>query len=71
MLVNPSLTEGLPNILLEGMALGTPVIATAVGGVPELVALGVSGLLVPPSDPHALAEAMLETTENEAIGNPP
>lgn len=59
MLVNPSFTEGLPNVLLEAMALGIPVIATNVGGVPELVTHAVSGLLVQPDDAYALAEGML------------
>ncbi|MCB2231502.1 glycosyltransferase family 4 protein [bacterium] len=59
MLLNPSLSEGLPNIVLEGMALRVPVIATDVGGVPELIENGVSGVLTPPSDPAALAAAIL------------
>ena len=55
----PSYTEGLPNVVLEGLAAGLPVVATAVGGTPELVQDGVSGYLVPPGDPDALAERML------------
>jgi glycosyltransferase involved in cell wall biosynthesis len=46
------------------MAVGTPVIATAVGGVPELVQDGVSGLLVPPEDVDALAVAMLKLADD-------
>jgi len=57
--VNPSLTEGTPNIVLEAMALGTPVIATAVGGVPDLVQDGESGLLVPAGDSVAISHAVL------------
>ena len=56
--VLPSHEEGLPNALLEAMAYGVPVVATAVGGTPEAVEDGVSGLLVPPRDPGALAKAM-------------
>lgn len=53
-----SLWEGLPNVLLEALAGGLPAVATAVGGVPELVEDEVSGLLVPPGDPAKLAAAM-------------
>ena len=54
----PSLWEGLPNALLEAMALGLPVIASGVDGVPEAVTSGKNGLLVPPSKPAALAAAL-------------
>jgi glycosyltransferase involved in cell wall biosynthesis len=50
--------ENLPHAAVEALAVGTPVVATAVGGVPEVVRDGVNGLLVPPNDPEALAEAM-------------
>jgi glycosyltransferase involved in cell wall biosynthesis len=53
-----SLFEGLPVALMEAMALGRPVVATAVGGVPEFVSDGVEGLLVPPAAPDALAIAL-------------
>lgn len=56
--VLPSLSEGLSNSLLESMAAGVPVVATRVGGSPEAVEDGVSGLLVPPRDASALARAM-------------
>ena len=52
--------EGLPIALVEAMALGCPAVATRVGGVPEVVAHGRHGLLVPPADPRALAAALLE-----------
>jgi len=51
--------EGLPNAVMEAMATGLPVVATAVGGTRELVDDGATGTLVPPYDPAALAEALL------------
>jgi glycosyltransferase involved in cell wall biosynthesis len=53
-----SRTEGTPIALLEAMATETPVVATAVGGVPFVVAAGTEALLVPPEDPVALAAAL-------------
>jgi glycosyltransferase involved in cell wall biosynthesis len=50
--------EGLSLALLEAMVLGLPVVATAVGGIPECVTHGVEGLLVPPDRPALLAEAL-------------
>jgi glycosyltransferase involved in cell wall biosynthesis len=57
-LVLPSRSEGLPLIVVEAMAANTPVVATAVGGVPELIDDGTTGLLVPAGDPQALADAL-------------
>jgi sugar transferase (PEP-CTERM/EpsH1 system associated) len=56
--VHPSLMEGMSNSVLEAMAVGLPVVATAVGGTPEIVEPGVTGLLVPPATPAALLDAM-------------
>jgi glycosyltransferase involved in cell wall biosynthesis len=54
-----STQEGFPNAVMEAMASGVPPLATAVGGVPELVDDGVTGVLVPPSDPERLADALI------------
>jgi glycosyltransferase involved in cell wall biosynthesis len=54
----PSLNEGMGRVLVMAMALGKPIVATRVGGVPELLAEGEAGILVPPADPAALAEAI-------------
>ena len=56
--VMPSLNEALSNVLLESMAAGAPTVATRVGGTPEALEDGVSGLLVPPGDSGALARAI-------------
>jgi len=56
--VNPSLTEGVPNVVLESMSVGTPVLATAVGGVPDIVQDGISGALIPAAQPSTLADTL-------------
>lgn len=56
--VMSSIREGLPVALLEAMAAARPVVVTAVGGMPDAVVHGANGLLVPPADPAALAEAI-------------
>ena len=62
-----SLSEGSPNALLEAMAARVPVVATAVGGIPEIVSDRESALLVPPRNPEALCRAMRELLENDAL----
>ncbi len=62
----PSLWEGLPNTLLEAMALGLPVVASSVDGVPEVVENGKTGVLVPPSAPAALSRALKELAADPA-----
>jgi glycosyltransferase involved in cell wall biosynthesis len=62
--VLPSLSEGIPLAMLEAMSTGVPVVATSVGGIPEVIQDKVNGLLVPLQDPVALAEGILETLNN-------
>jgi glycosyltransferase involved in cell wall biosynthesis len=62
--VLPSLWEGLPLCLLEAMSLGLPIVATAVGGVGELLSQGRNALLVPPADPDALAGAITRVLDD-------
>jgi glycosyltransferase involved in cell wall biosynthesis len=57
--VLPSITEGFPLSVLEAMAWGLPIIATSVGGVPELIENGVTGMLCPPRNEDALAHAII------------
>lgn len=72
LVAQPSLTEGMPNAVLEAMAWGRAVVATRAGGTPELVRDGETGLLVPPRDGPALAQAILhllgDPARREAMG---
>jgi glycosyltransferase involved in cell wall biosynthesis len=57
--VHASTYDSLPNALIEGMSLAKPIVATTVGGIPDMLEDGHSALLVPPGDAHALAGALL------------
>jgi len=65
--VLPSAWENFPHAAVEALAVGTPVIATAVGGVPEIIADGHNGVLVRPQDTQALGAAMAALTRSEAL----
>lgn len=67
--VLPSLWEGFGLVLLEAMAAGRPVVASAVGPIPEVVAAGETGLLVPPEDPVALADAIVRVLLNPDLAD--
>jgi glycosyltransferase involved in cell wall biosynthesis len=66
--VLPSLHEGIPMVLLEALALGKPVIASSVGGVPEIVSHGETGLLVKPGNAKELAQSMTLLIQDRAYG---
>ncbi len=65
-MVSSSRQEGLPIAILEGMASGLPIVATAVGEVPSLVSTAKTGVLVPPEDPESLASAIATLLQNPA-----
>jgi len=63
--VQPSINEGMGKTLIQAQALGKPIVATNVQGIPSVVKDGVTGILVPPKNSQALAEAILELAESE------
>lgn len=67
--VLPSYTEGMPNVALEASAAGVPVVATAVGGTPEVIANGETGWLVPPGDSASIAGRINLLLSNEQLRN--
>jgi glycosyltransferase involved in cell wall biosynthesis len=69
----PSVYEGMPNAVMEAMALGKPVIATDVNGARELIVDGESGIIIPPKDPDAIARILLallnDKDRRQSLGN--
>ena len=66
-LVLPTWAEGLPNVVMEAMATGLPVVATNVGGIPEILEDGVTGLSVPAKNVVKLTEAIIKMLEDESL----
>jgi glycosyltransferase involved in cell wall biosynthesis len=67
--VLPSLNEGMGRVLVEAMAAGLPIVASRVGGIPDLIENGENGLLVPPADPSALAKAISDLLSDKKRRN--
>src|SRR5205814_4956725 len=65
--VLPSRSEAFPNAVLEAMAAGLPIVASATGGILELISYGQTGLLAPPGDPAALAERLCRVLADTAF----
>jgi glycosyltransferase involved in cell wall biosynthesis len=67
LLVLPSRSEGLPRIVIEAFCRGRAVVGTAAGGIPDIVEDGTSGLIVPPEDPDALADALVRCLSDRSL----
>jgi glycosyltransferase involved in cell wall biosynthesis len=65
--VLPSLSEGFPNVVLEAMAVGLPVVASRVGGLPEIIEEGENGFLVEPKMPEQIADRVLLLLRNDGL----
>jgi glycosyltransferase involved in cell wall biosynthesis len=59
--------DGIPNVLIEAMACGVPIVTTAVSGIPEIVDDGVTGLIVPVNDPASTADAIERLARDPAL----
>jgi glycosyltransferase involved in cell wall biosynthesis len=69
LLVLPSYTEGIPAIMLEGMACGTPVVATPVGGIPDYVRDAETGFLISDQTPEGIAESVLKALTHPGLAD--
>lgn len=67
LVVLPSLSEGLPSVLLEAMAMKKAIVSTQAGGIPEVVLDGVTGILVPPADSGSLTQAIIKLLKNKEL----
>src|SRR5262249_31669926 len=67
LLLLPSRSEGLPNVALEAMGYGVPVVAASVGGIPEIVDDGENGFLAPPDNAEALAQQVLGILKDPSL----
>jgi glycosyltransferase involved in cell wall biosynthesis len=65
----PSLNEGLPMALLEAQGAQIPVVATSVGAIPDVLQDGVTGILIPPKDPQAMAEAIIMILSDKKLAS--
>ena len=69
LIVLPSSTEGLPNILLEAMACGTPVLATSIGGIPDLIKDGNTGFIMRDNTPECITKNVIRALNHEKLDN--